>query len=229
MARVVRPPKCRETGGDAFDFPDYSGRERKADAGVHWIGVAASIIASAWMLVKSSHLMDVTVTASLTVYCFGLVSTFCASAAYNLTTPGPRKEWLRRIDHAVIFVMIAGSYTPYAAASLGGEAGLLLLGALWTTAFLGVVLKLLFPRRFERLSLLLYLAMGWLALVVVEPLIAAISSQTLWLLAAGGIVYSLGAGVHSLRRLPFHNAVWHAMVLLAAGLHFVAASVEFLL
>lgn len=229
MARPVEPSGSEFSEEATFDFPDYSSSERKADTAVHAIGVFAAIVGSGWMMIKISQLSDAAVIVSLSVYLLGLISTFSASAAYNLATPGPRKEILRRIDHAMIFVMIAGSYTPYAAVSLGGDAGRLLLFGLWSVALLGILLKLRFSRRFERLSLLLYLGMGWMALVLVEPLIAAISTQTLWLLAAGGIVYSLGAGVHCLTRLPFHNAIWHSMVLLAAGLHFAAARAEFLL
>jgi hemolysin III len=218
-----------QSGQAFFDFPEYTRAERLADGVVHWLGVGSAVGFSTWLVTQAAAAAGFAVFASLLVYCLGLVGALGASAAYNLTRAGRAKELLRRIDHAMIFVLIAASYTPYAAISLGGEGGLLLLLSIWSVAAFGVALKLLYPRRLERLSVALYLGMGWMAIVTVRPLVAAISEPTLWLLAAGGVLYSLGAAVHHLRRLPFHNVIWHAMVLVAAGLHFTAACIEFVL
>jgi channel protein (hemolysin III family) len=128
------------------------------------------------------------------------------------------KEVLRRNDHAAIFLMIAATYTPFAANRLGHGTGVALLAAIWLCATVGVVLKLTFPRRFERLSVVFYLAMGWMILAVVKPLSAALASIDLWLLAAGGLVYSAGVFFFLAERLPFHKPLWHGFVLVAVAL-----------
>jgi hemolysin III len=150
-----------------------------------------------------------------------------ASSAYQFSRQGPAKEFLRRIDHAAIFPMIAATHTPFAANRLGHGTGVALLAAIWLCATAGVVLKLMFPRRFERLSVVFYLAMGWMIVGVAKPLLAALARVDLWLLVAGGLVYSAGVGLFLAERLPFHKPVWHAFVLVAIALQFAAIAGEF--
>ena len=210
-------------------FPSYSRAERGVDNAVHLIGVPAGVIAAAWLLAgvcrstESGRLI-----ASMSVYAAGLIGMLGASAAYHLTRPGRAKELLRRADHAMIYVMIAGSYTPFALNVLEPPGGVLLCGIIWALAAIGIVLKLVFPRRFEGLSLALYLGMGWAMVVMIRPLIDRLPSQSLALLVGGGVVYSLGALIYTRRGLRFHTAVWHAMVLVAAGLHVTALHAAFL-
>jgi hemolysin III len=149
------------------------------------------------------------------------------SAAYQFSRQGPAKEFLRRIDHAAIFLMIAATYTPFAANRLGHGTGIALLAAIWLCATAGVILKLTFPPRFERLSVVFYLAMGWMILAVAKPLSAALASADLWLLVAGGLVYSAGVGFFLAERLPFHKPIWHGFVLVAVALQFAAIASEF--
>ena len=149
-------------------------------------------------------------------------SLFACSAAYNLTWHPNWKEALRRLDHAAIFVMIAGSYTPFSLAVIGGTWGWALFAVVWAVAALGVALKLFLPRRFERAAIVLYLAQGWSVLVVVEPLAAALSTPALSLLVAGGAIYTLGVVFHLWRSLPYHNAIWHGFVLAGSVTHFIA-------
>ena len=210
-------------------FPSYSRAERGVDNAVHLIGVPAGVIAAAWLLAgvcRSSE--SGRLIASMSVYAAGLIGMLGASAAYHLTRPGRAKELLRRADHAMIYVMIAGSYTPFALNVLEPPGGVLLCGIIWALAAIGIVLKLIFPRRFEGLSLALYLGMGWAMLFMIRPLIDRLPSQSLDLLVGGGVVYSLGALIYTRRRLRFHTAVWHAMVLVAAGLHVTALHAAFL-
>jgi hemolysin III len=150
-----------------------------------------------------------------------------ASAAYNLKRRGPTKEILRRIDRAAIFVMIAATYTPFAANRLPPETGGALLFVIWTCATAGVGCTLMFPRRFERFSLLLYLTMGWMVVAVIKPLSASVAPFDLALLFAGGIVYSTGVTFHLLDRIPHHKTIWHTFVLAASALQFVAIAAEF--
>ena len=218
------PPCMSEHPPMSLSFPIYSRYERQADAVIHVLGVAASLIGSAWLL----YAADLKLATSLAIYAAGLVAMLSASALYNLTPPGRRKEILRRVDHAMIFVMIAGSYTPYTIHRLDSQVGIALCVAVWLVAVAGIVLKVGYPRRFDRLGVLLYLAMGWMVVFAIDPLAASVSDTTFTLLFIGGAVYSAGVVFHLVERVPFHNAIWHGCVLVAATLHFTAMSGEFI-
>jgi hemolysin III len=202
----------------------YSRLEHRADAVVHVLGVLFAINASLWLL---WHVTGLSVGISVFIYCLGLLAMICFSAAYNLAPHGPSKSILRRLDHAAIFIMIAATYTPFAVNRLGAPYGNIILALIWTSASLGVVMKLLFPGRFEVLSIAFYLAMGWLIVTVLQPLHAAMAATDFWLLVAGGLVYSAGVAFYVIERIPYHKAIWHAFVLVAAVLHFSAIAFEF--
>jgi hemolysin III len=202
----------------------YSRNEVRLDAAVHILGILFAINASLWLL---AHTAGISVVVSVVIYCTGLLAMLLASAAYQFSPQGPAKEVLRRIDHAAIFLMIAATYTPFAANRLASSAGTALLVAIWSCATVGVILKLTFPRRFERWSVIFYLAMGWMILAVAKPLSAALTSVDLWLLVAGGVVYSAGVAFFLAERLPYHKAVWHSFVLIAVALQFGAIVGEF--
>ncbi|MDE2464985.1 MAG: hemolysin III family protein [Alphaproteobacteria bacterium] len=202
----------------------YSRNEMRVDAAVHIVGILFAINASLWLL---AHVTGLSVMVSVAIYCAGLLTMILASAAYQLWRHGPAKEFLRRIDHAAIFLMIAATYTPFAANRLGHGAGAALLTAIWLCATTGVIMKLVFPRRFERLSVIFYLAMGWMILAVAKPLSAALAATDLWLLVAGGLVYTAGVGFHLAERLPYHKPIWHGFVLVAVALQFAAIAGEF--
>jgi hemolysin III len=219
-----RPPEEPARHGG---FPACVAAEIAADRVIHLVGVPAGVAAACGLMAAIGPTASAKLTASLLVYSFGLIGMLAASAAYNLSRPGRTKELLRRADHAMIFVMIAGSYTPFALNVLPRNSGRLLCASVWLLAAIGIGMKLAFPRRFERLSLVLYLGIGWSVLSVLGTLIALLPRDVLVLLLLGGVAYSLGALVHSLRRLPFHNAVWHALVLVGAGLHLAALSLQF--
>ncbi len=194
---------------------------------MHLFGLPAGVVAAAWLILTVGLPATAKVNATLLVYSAGLVGMLGASAAYHLTRPGQVKERLRRLDHAMIFVMIAGTYTPFALNVLPGRQGIPLCAAAWAVAAAGIALKLLFPRRLERLSLVVYLGMGWMVLSVLPSLIARASPDALLLLVLGGVTYSVGSVIHSLRRVRFQNAIWHMLVLLGAGLHLAALSRQF--
>lgn len=212
---------------DGARFPLYSRAERYADMVVHGLGVAFALIGGTLLLGWVAHRSNGLGTASVAIYCIGLAAMLGSSAAYNLAPPGPAKEMLRRIDHAVIYVMIAGTYTPFAVNLLTPPWGTALCAAVWAAAAVGIWIKLAFPRRLERLGLALYLVTGWMLLPAIGPMVDALPGAVLGLLVGGGIVYSLGVVVHLARRLAFHNALWHAMVLAAAALHYAAVAVAF--
>ena len=144
------------------------------------------------------------------------------SAAYNLLRTSRRRDWLRRFDHAAIFAMIAGTYTPFTILGLQGGWSAGLTVVIWSVAAIGIALKLWQPRRIEAISVALYLGLGWIGLVALQPFVAALDTSTLSLLAAGGILYSVGVIFHLWRRLPYHNAIWHGFVVVAAGIHYLA-------
>jgi hemolysin III len=202
----------------------YSKFEHRADAAVHVLGILFAINASLWLLWRVTGLPA---AASVFVYCAGLLAMISFSAAYNLTPQGAPKQILRRLDHAAIFIMIAATYTPFAVNRLGAPYGSIILTGIWLAASFGVTMKVLFPRRFEILSLALYLGMGWMIVTVLQPLHAAMTATDFWLLVAGGLVYSGGVAFYVIERIPFHKAIWHACVLVAAVLHFAAISFEF--
>ena len=144
------------------------------------------------------------------------------STAYHIQRPSERREFLRRLDHAAIFVMIAGTYTPFTACVLDGAYAIWFTAAIWVAALAGVAVKLAYSRRFEWASIAVYLTLGWSVVIFMQPLLAALDRPTLILLVSGGVLYSIGAGIHRWRRLPFHDAIWHGLVLIAAGCHYAA-------
>lgn len=207
-------------------FPRYSRAEVVADAVVHGTGITAGLVGTVWLLwVAARHAGGVEI-ASLVVYCLGLMAMLSASALYNLTRPGRLKAAFQRLDHAMIYVMIGGSYTPFVVNVLDGSLGMTLAGVVWAGVTAGIVLKLAFWRRGERLGLALYLALGWCIVIAIEPLATTLTPLGLTLLVTGGLLYTLGTGLHLMNRLPFHNVGWHVMVLAAAACHFAAIVTE---
>jgi hemolysin III len=202
----------------------YRKSEHVADAVIHIAGILFAVNGGLWLL---SHVTGLSVVASVSIYCLGLFAMLSGSAMYNLWPPGGAKEWLRRFDHAAIFIMIAATYTPFAVNRLGPPSGAMILALVWLGASAGVALKLLFPRRFEVASICLYLGLGWLIVTVIRPLSAAMAAVDFRLLMAGGIIYSAGVIFYLVERLPYHKAIWHGFVLAAVILHFAAVAGEF--
>lgn len=200
----------------------YTRPERLADNAVHALGVTAATIAATILLGLAIDAGSAERIVAATIYGLGLLATFGFSAAYHLCPNPVWKERLRRCDHAAIYVMIAGTYTPLALVAIGGPTGIALLAAVWAVAFVGLTLKIGWPRRFERLSLVLYLAMGWCGLFALGAIIEALPAAALILLLAGGLLYTIGVGFHVWNRLKFQNAIWHGFVLSAAACHYVA-------
>jgi hemolysin III len=206
------------------EFPSYSEAERVADCVIHLLGLVGASIATIWLVSRFGPGATSSQIAAMSIYCVGLIGMLSASAMYNLARPGRLKAVLRRLDHSMIFVMIAGSYTPFVMTSLRPGLGIPVCAAVWGLAASGVCLKLTGAIRCERLSLALYLGMGWLVLGVLRPLLSVLPDGVLVPLLIGGVIYSLGSLVHVRARMPFHNAMWHGMVVIAAGFHLVAVA-----
>jgi len=200
-------------------FPEYSRAERIADRCVHAAGIILGTLALG-TLALAARAKPTYIALGLVVYGCGLIGMLGCSALYNLAPPSPRKEWLRRVDHAAIYVMIAATYTPFALDLTSRGAGIGLLLFVWAVAACGVALKLAYPRRWERAAIVLYLVLGWCFLAVREDFLAAMPRSAIVLLLMGGVFYTGGAAIHHRRGLRYHNAIWHALVLIAAGCHF---------
>lgn len=204
---------------------DFSPGELIADRTVHIVGLVAGVTGAVTLTLIAAIDMRWAALATVVVYSAGLVAMLSFSAAYNLCQASPRRHILRRLDHAAIFAMIAGTYTPFTILGLDGGWRIGMTIAVWTMALAGIGVKLIAPAsRSTRISTALYLGLGWMGLIAVVPLLEGLSSAVLILLAVGGGIYSVGVVFHLLQRMPYQNAVWHAFVLVAAMVHFAAVS-----
>ncbi|MDG1208045.1 MAG: hemolysin III family protein [Paracoccaceae bacterium] len=208
-------------------FPRYHRAEIAADAIVHALGVGFALIGGPILIGLVAAEGDIWPVVAISVYVATLIAMFTASASYNLIPIESWKGWLRRLDHSTIYLKIAGAYTPFAAISIGGFVGKTLLATVWIVALTGLALKLLYPRRFEILSIILYLALGWAAVFVAGDVMKSLDSVALTLIVIAGGLYSLGIVFHLWEKLPFQNAIWHLMVLSATAVLYAAMAVEF--
>ncbi len=156
------------------------------------------------------------------VFAGALILLYLASTSYHAARPGPLKSWLQRIDHAAIYLLIAGSYTPFTLGVLGGAWGWTLFGIVWGAAGVGVAAKLTMGDRFPRLSTITYLLMGWSALFAIKPLVENAETAGLVLLAAGGLFYTAGVAFYVNRRLRYSHFIWHLFVLAGSTSHVLA-------
>jgi hemolysin III len=195
--------------------------ERSADRWVHIIGLAAAGAGAATLLVLTLLGRHFAETAAVGVYGLCLMTMLVCSSLYNMAGPRHRPV-LRRLDHAAIFLMIAGSYTPFTTMRLTGPWAVWMTLAVWTLCLTGAAGKLFLPGLSKGFWVVLYLAVGWLVLIAIKPLLATVSLIALALLLAGGLVYSLGVVVYLRKSLPFRRAIWHGFVIAAAATHYVA-------
>jgi hemolysin III len=201
---------------------NYDRAELIADGVVHGIGVLCGVVAATVLVVLTAIYATPFEVAAVSVYVVGLLTMLVLSATYNLW-PVSRAKWvLRRFDHSAIYVLIAATYTPIITQMKDSIFAMALLFGVWCVAIVGIVIKLAFPGRFDRLSVGLYLAMGWSGFMVYDAGVATLPTLTLWFIAAGGLLYSLGVIFHAWQRLRFQNAIWHSFVLLGAACHYTA-------
>lgn len=200
---------------------EYDRGETLADAVVHILGVALAIGGAAVLFVIAVHHGTISQFAAVTIYLAGLLAMFGFSAAYHLWPISPFKWWLRRLDHSAIYLLIAATYTAFML-PMRGVTPAVVLAIIWAAALAGMTVKLLWPGRFDRTSIGLYLSMGWSGVFTIGPVTAALAPVTLVLIAAGGVLYSAGVVFHAWRSLRFQNAIWHGFVLSAAFCHYAA-------
>jgi hemolysin III len=192
--------------------------EHWADVGVQGAGLLASIIGVVILAHLSVGNAGGIALAAVLTYGSTLVAMFLASLL-NATL---RHPVIRLVDHSVIYLLIAGTYTPFCLMVIGGERGAVLLVGVWLAAALGVGLRVLFHRRLKGAVITLYVAMGWCGLIHADVIFARLHTGALALLAIGGVLYTVGAPLHRLSRLKFHSAIWHSFVFAAAACHYVA-------
>jgi hemolysin III len=201
---------------------DYDRAELIADGVVHVFGIVGGLIAATTLVVLAAVYASTKEIVSVSVYVAGLLAMLGLSATYNLWPVSPAKWLLRRLDHSAIYVLIAATYTPFLAQMNDRVIATALLIGVWSVAAAGIALKVFLPGRFDRLSVGLYLAMGWSGVVAYDTVVNSLPGTTLWFIAIGGVLYSLGVIFHAWQRLRFQNAIWHGFVLLAAGCHYTA-------
>jgi hemolysin III len=201
---------------------NYDRAELIADGIVHVVGVCLGLIAATVLVVLTAIYATAIDIVVVSIYVAGLLAMLALSASYNLWPVSPAKWLLRRFDHSAIYVLIAATYTPFIMEVKDSIFAVALLIGVWCVAIFGIVLKLGWPGRFDRLSVGLYLALGWSGAMLYDSVVTALPKMALWLVVAGGALYSLGVIFHAWRRLRFQNAIWHCFVLLGAGCHYTA-------
>ncbi len=181
-----------------------------------------SVIGLVLLVVKAATLGTTLHVVSFAIFGASLVVLYAASTIYHSTKDPTRRTRLRTVDHTAIYVLIAGSYTPFTLVVLSGTVGWTLFGISWGMAATGIILKLFYTGRFNILSTSVYVFMGWLIIFAIKPLIAALPDEGLFWLFAGGIAYTVGAISYSIKKIPYGHALFHIFVLAGSACHFIA-------
>ena len=201
---------------------EYSVREEIIHALTHGAGVILSIAGLSWMLYVSVSAADPWRIVASAIYGTTLIALFLASTVYHSMYQSRHREIFKLLDHCAIYLLIAGTYTPFLLVAMRSDTGWWLFGTIWALATAGIVKKLWFRHRFPKFALASYLAMGWLIVVAAPQLAAAIGPHGMAWLIAGGISYSVGAIFYAMDRIPFNHAVWHVFVLAGGVCHFMS-------
>jgi hemolysin III len=200
----------------------YSLAEEISHSITHGIGVALSIVGLVILVVRATGHGDVIQIVSFSIYGASLTLLYLASTLYHGIQYPPVKRLFRILDHASIYLLIAGSYTPFLLVGLRGKLGWTFLVMIWGLAILGVGFKTFFIHRFEKISVLVYIFMGWISLVMVKEMVANIPVGGLIWLAVGGVLYTVGVIFYALKKVPYMHMVWHVFVLGGSICHFFA-------
>jgi hemolysin III len=199
-------------------YPSYTRPERVADGSMHAIGVTGAVLGAILLLVWAAPIASPWEITAISVYAITLIATFTASAFYHMTPWESIRPVLRRIDHAAIYLKIAGTYTPLVV-MIGSGLAYLMLAIVWTLAVIGMVLKLVFWRTPGRYGPALYLIMGWMSIVLIW---SSWSELPFGYILAGGLLYTIGVVFHAAEKMKFSNAIWHGFVIAASACFFAA-------
>lgn len=200
----------------------YSASEERLNIWSHALGLLASAVAFPFLITKAFAYSRFWETMSFIIYGLSLLMLYAASTFYHAAKNPKKRRTLNILDHAAIYVLIAGSYSPFCLVSLGANLGWYLFITVWIFALVGSVLKLFFTGRFDKLSTAIYLLMGWQVLFFIKPLMKSLTDIGLNLLITGGIFYTVGAILYSIKKIPYNHALFHLFVLLGSVSHFFA-------
>lgn len=201
---------------------NYSPREELVHGISHGIGTGLAITGMVIMLITASRYGNAWHVVSAAIYGSSLILLYLASTLYHLLSNPGVKRFFQQLDHSMIYVLIAGTYTPLTLVILRGAWGWTLFGLVWGMALCGLVLELTIKKRIQRLSLILYLGMGWLLVIAVKPLVMSLATGGIILLLAGGLLYTLGVIFYVWNNLSYHHAIWHLFVMAGSTAHFFA-------
>ena len=207
------------TGFEKF-VSQYSVGEEIANSITHAVATGLSIAALVVLIVSAVSQGDAWHVVSFSIFGSTLILLYLASTLYHAIPLPSAKRILKTLDHSAIFLLIAGTYTPFMLVSMRGTIGWVVFSVVWVLAVAGVVLKCCCVYRFKRLSLSIYLGMGWLCVLVMRDMYASLPGTSLTLLALGGLAYTLGVVFYVWKRLPYSHAIWHLFVIAGSTLHF---------
>ena len=200
---------------------EFSLTEEIWHAITHGIGLGLSIAGLVVLVVFSALDGTALSVACSAIFGAALIILYGSSTLYHAITHTKVKKIFQQLDHASIYVLIAGTYTPITLLALEGAWGWSIFGVIWGAALLGISLKIIYPNRFETFSLILYVIMGWMIVIAIQPLLDSMESGGLWLLLAGGLSYTFGVIFYVWDKLPFNHAIWHLFVLGGSILHYL--------
>jgi len=198
----------------------YSFVEEILNASTHGFGILLSIVGLAVLVAFASLEGSPMLIASCAIFGGTLIFAYSSSTLYHAITNEKAKQIFRQFDHASIYLLIAGTYTPVVLAMLEGSLGWSIFVTIWVTAIVGVILKFVYPKRFKKLSVVLYLIMGWFIVIAIKQLMISMDSGGLWLMLIGGFFYSFGVIFYVWKSLPYNHAIWHVFVLAGSISHY---------
>ncbi|MEZ4840228.1 MAG: hemolysin III family protein [Flavobacteriaceae bacterium] len=200
----------------------YNSTEEKLNVITHFIGLLLSIAALVLLVLHASYNGNSRHIVSFTIFGASLILLYSASTIYHYVQKPELRRKLNILDHASIYVLIAGTYTPFTLVTLKGALGWTIFSITWGIALIGIFFKLFYTGRFDKISTIAYVAMGWIIIFAIKPLIDTLPINGLYWLFAGGIFYTLGAVLYSIKKVPYNHAIFHVFVLLGSFSHFMA-------
>jgi len=204
---------------EGLKYTTYPAAEERINVYSHAIGLVLSVFALIILTARAHGMLQVV---SVAVFAASMIALYGSSTIYHSTTNVARRIWLRTVDHAMIYVLIAGTYTPFSLLVLQGKTGWAIFSVTWAMAATGIVIKLFHTGRYDKVSTAMYVFMGWIIVFAIKPLIANLPPEGMSWLFAGGVSYTIGALTYSIKKMPFGHAAFHILCLLGSACHFVS-------
>ena len=201
---------------------EYTEFEEKLNVDSHLLGAFLGVIGLVLLIIKSFGDFSHVAIFSFIIFGISIVTLYAASAFYHSTEDAGRRFKRKILDHCAIYILIAGTYTPYALGAIGGKLGWIIFIVCWSMALIGITLKVFFTGRFKIISTLMYVFMGWMIMFFIKPLMLILSDDGFYWLLAGGISYTVGAVIYSIKAIKLNHAIFHVFVLLGSFCHFIS-------